>query len=104
MNNQPPKIGGVTPLPPRIKPLDVIEPLQRPSVVGMEIKMKMPRSMCEKTFQRARFLDSDFDEKGMAIITEKLRVAKDDEPVTVTHHPSGVKLCVDHYEKDGVTL
>lgn len=79
------------------------EILGRPEVVAVEVKMKMPRKLAERTFQRARFVESDFVD-GYATITEKLRPVKKGEHATHLHIPTGVQFCVDHYEMDGVIL
>lgn len=80
------------------------ELLEKPDVVAVEVKLRFNRPMVEKTFQRAKFEDSDFDKDGKVVVTEILRPVKEGETAVLLHVPTKIGFVVDRYECDGVVL
>lgn len=78
--------------------------IKRPEIVAMETRLRVDRFTAEAMFKRAKFEDKDFDENGTVVITEVLRPCRAKEPAVCIHVATGMQLCVDHYECDGVVL
>lgn len=78
--------------------------LEKPELLSVEVKLKFNRPTVEKTFQRAKFDDADFDKDGKVIVTEILRPVQPGEEAVLVHVPTKTGFVVDRYECDGVIL